>query len=89
MEFVTTQHLLGTQTIILEKGGCKARALTYLTATHFGKGKYEGQVVYAYGQYQDVLARDGKDWKIQVRNLQYLVSDARNTNLVVGVEICC
>ena len=72
---VTTQHQLGTQVIELLQGGCKARSLTYFIASHFGKNKYEGQVVYAYGQYQDILAKD-KDgtWKIQVRDLLYMVS---------------
>ena len=84
LQLVTTQHSLGTQTIVLDKSGCKARALTYLTASHFGKGKYEGQVAYAYGEYQDVLAKDGKDWKIQIRILQYQVSDAQYAGLCVG-----
>ena len=71
---VTTQHLLGTQVIELLQGGCKAKSLTYFTASHFGKNKYEGQVLYAYGQYQDVLAKD-KDgtWRIQIRDLLYMV----------------
>ena len=71
---VTTQHHLGTQVIDLLPGGCKARSLTYFTASQFGKGKYEGEALYVYGQYQDFLARD-KDgiWKIQIRLLQYMV----------------
>lgn len=71
---VTTQHLLGTQVVELSPGGRKAKALTYFTATHFGKNQYEGQILQAYGQYQDILAKDkDSSWKIQIRNLQYMV----------------
>lgn len=72
---VTTQHQLGTQVIDLLPGGCKARSLTYLISSHFGRGKYEGEVLYAYCQYQDVLAKDQDgNWKIQIRLMQYMVS---------------
>ena len=74
LAYVATQHQLGTQVVDLLPGGCKAKSLTYFTASHFGKNKYEGEVLYAYGQYQDMLAKD-KDgvWKIQARVLQYMV----------------
>ena len=41
---VRTQHLLGTQAIDVKPGSCEAKSLSYFTATHFGLGKYEGQV---------------------------------------------
>lgn len=48
---VDTQHAYGTQIVELLGEG-EARSVSYFTATHFGRGKYVGQVVYAYGQYQ-------------------------------------
>ncbi|KAK4494522.1 hypothetical protein PRZ48_014820 [Zasmidium cellare] len=52
---VTTHHSLGTQVIELF-GGSTARSVTYVTASHFGIGQYEGQLATAYGQYRDVLS---------------------------------
>ena len=71
---VTTQHALSTQAIDVLRGGCTARSITYFTASHFGKNQYEGQVAYAYAQYQDTWSKDRDGtWKIQFRNLVYMV----------------
>lgn len=48
---VDTQHAYGTQ-IVEILGRDQARSVSYFTATHFGRGRFYGQVVYAYGQYQ-------------------------------------
>ena len=42
---VTTQHALTTQVIDLAADGGTANSTTYYTASHFGKGAYQGQVV--------------------------------------------
>lgn len=42
--YTDTQHSYGTQVIEVLEGGCTAKSVTYFTATHFGKGKYYGQV---------------------------------------------
>lgn len=75
---VGTQHSYGTQVIEIGSGGCEAKAVTYFTATHFGRGVYLGEVYYAYGQYQDSLVRVSEEgeWRVKERNLVYLVSDA-------------
>lgn len=51
---VTTQHALTTQLINITSA-TTANSTTYYTASHFGKGIYEGQLVYAYGKYLDEL----------------------------------
>ena len=79
---VTTQHALSTLSIDLLRRGCTARSTTYYTASHFGKNKYEGQVVYAYGQYQDTWSKDRDGtWKIQFRNLVYMVRSLLPSNM--------
>jgi len=71
---VTTQHAFTTQLIdILSLNS--AFSVTYYTATHFGRGPYLGETATAYGQYQDVWARQSDfSWKITHRNLVYMVS---------------
>jgi hypothetical protein len=70
---VTTQHLLGTQWIDI-LSPITARSVTYFRAAHFGKGQTEGQVLYAYGQYQDNWERQSSGtWRIAHRNLVYMV----------------
>jgi len=69
---VTTQHSYGTQVVQLF-GPCVARCVTYYTATHFGVGVYEGEVLYAYGQYRDVLVLGNQGWRIKERTLAYMV----------------
>ena len=71
---VTTQHSFGTQVIDV-LSPVKAVSVTYYTATHFGMGAYAGQIVTAYGQYQDVWARQNDlSWRISHRNLVFMVS---------------
>jgi ketosteroid isomerase-like protein len=70
---VTTQHAFGTQ--LIDMLSCdSAFSVTYYTATHFGRGPFLGKTVTAFGQYQDVWAKqkDGS-WKINHRNLVYMV----------------
>ncbi|KAG9678326.1 hypothetical protein KCU99_g1269, partial [Aureobasidium melanogenum] len=50
---VTTQHALTTQHLILDT--TTAKATTYFTGVHLGRGKWEGQQVTAYGKYVDEL----------------------------------
>lgn len=70
---VTTQHLLGTQWIDIISP-VSAKSVTYFRAAHFGKGQTEGQVLYAYGQYQDNWERQlTGSWRIAHRNLVYMV----------------
>jgi hypothetical protein len=70
---VTTQHSFGTQVIDL-LSETKAFSLTYYTATHFGKGVFEGEILVAYGQYQDLWERIDIGWRIIHRNLVFMVS---------------
>ncbi|KAK6439080.1 hypothetical protein LTR95_004711 [Oleoguttula sp. CCFEE 5521] len=73
---VTTQHALSTQVIDIH--GDSANSTTYLTASHFGSGLYEGQVLYAYGKYIDQLVRMSRayaqapTWRVRARNLVYM-----------------
>jgi hypothetical protein len=70
---VTTQNSFGTQVIDVLSPNT-AVSVTYYTATHFGMGQFAGQIVTAYGQYQDVWAKQtGNTWKISHRNLVYMV----------------
>jgi hypothetical protein len=50
---VTTQHALTTQHLLAEASS--AKATTYFTGVHLGRGKWEGQLVTAYGKYVDEL----------------------------------
>jgi hypothetical protein len=70
---VMTQHSFGTQVIDVLTPNT-AISVTYVTATHFGVGEYTGQIVTAYGHYQDALIRqsDGT-WRISNRNFVYMV----------------
>ncbi|KAJ6459556.1 hypothetical protein C8R45DRAFT_1109426 [Mycena sanguinolenta] len=71
LEKVTTQHALSTQVIeILSES--EAFSVTYYTATHFGMGLFEGEILVAYGQYQDHWVLRDQGWKIQNRNLAYM-----------------
>ncbi|KAJ5601186.1 hypothetical protein N7510_010720 [Penicillium lagena] len=73
LECVTTQHLFGTQLIDLVSPTV-AESVTYYRAAHFGTGQATGQVVYAYGQYQDIWHRQSdQTWRIAHRNLVYMV----------------
>ena len=73
---VTTQHAFATQLIDV-LSPTSAFSVTYYTATHFGRGPFLGLTVMAYGQYQDVWAKQSDaSWKITHRNLVYMVSSA-------------
>ncbi|OBW66928.1 MAG: Uncharacterized protein AUREO_029930 [Aureobasidium pullulans] len=54
---VTTQHALTTQHLIIAPSSSSptAKATTYFTGVHLGRGKWEGQQVTAYGKYVDEL----------------------------------
>ena len=52
---MTSQHALTTQTIEVAEDGKSANATTYFTGIHFGKGKWQGQQVTAWGKYMDSL----------------------------------
>jgi len=86
---VTTQHALSTMVVTLTGEGL-ANTTTYFTATHFGHGTYEGQILTAYGRYEDMLALSGAGWRIQFRHLIYmgpLIGNLlifENTNATVG-----
>jgi hypothetical protein len=71
---VNTQHAFATQLIdVLSHNS--AFSVTYYTATHFGRGPFLGLTATAYGQYQDVWAKQSDaSWKITHRNLVYMVS---------------
>ncbi|PMD62218.1 uncharacterized protein K444DRAFT_661453 [Hyaloscypha bicolor E] len=69
---VTTQHAFATQLIDV-LSPTSAFSVTYYTATHFGRGPFLGLTVTAYGQYQDVWAKQSDaSWKITHRNLVYM-----------------
>ncbi|KAJ5152659.1 uncharacterized protein N7482_009137 [Penicillium canariense] len=71
---VTTQHLYGTQLIDVISPTV-ARSVTYFRAAHFGKGDTTGQVLYAFGNYQDRWhLQDDHTWRITYRNLVYMQS---------------
>lgn len=86
VQFTGTQHALGTQ-IVDVCAADVAISLTYYTATHFLSAPQnsttlvdDGQVVYAYGQYQDTWKKQGDgSWKIVYRNLVYMVSDLKDS----------
>lgn len=52
---ITSQHAVTTQKIEIAEDGKNAKATTYFTGIHFGKGKWLGQQVTAWGKYEDSL----------------------------------
>ncbi|POS74615.1 hypothetical protein DHEL01_v206987 [Diaporthe helianthi] len=85
--FAATQHHYGTQAIRVDNAGSSARVVTYFTATHFGKGGAEGQVLYAHGQYQDLLTLSGQEkWLIKERNLVYMGPFVGNLSAFAGSD---
>ncbi|KAK4554559.1 hypothetical protein LTR86_008414 [Recurvomyces mirabilis] len=52
---VTHQHALTTQHIEIAADGKSAESTTYFTGIHFGKGKWDGKEVTAWGKYDDRL----------------------------------
>ena len=87
---VTTQHALSTNVIDIH--GSTANSTTYFTASHFGRGAYEGAVLYAYGQYLDELVRvssgseygEEQAWRIQNRTLMYMGPLIGNLSIFSG-----
>ncbi|KAH9829073.1 SnoaL-like domain, partial [Teratosphaeria destructans] len=52
---VSSHHTLGTQIIEIAPDGRAAKARTYFTGVHFGRGRWEGKAVTAWGTYVDDL----------------------------------
>ena len=59
---VLTQHTYGTQVIEIEKGKTRARSLTYLTATHLGRGNATGKVC-RFILFPATACKQGKDFR--------------------------
>ena len=68
-----TQHLLGSHEIAVD--GDKARASTYLTATHVS----DGEVFVLGGTYRDELVRGPDGWRISRRALSSDWTERRAT----------
>lgn len=68
---VHTQHALTTQLIDLD-GPQTASSKTYFTASHFGQGVYEGELLTAWGRYDDALVKTGSGWRVKTRTLVYM-----------------
>lgn len=84
---VMTQHSYGTQVISIVSP-VSAISITYFTATHFGTREHIGQLVTAYGQYQDVWTRQSDStWRIVHRNLVYMVC-SKNILPSAVITIC-
>ncbi|KAK4546749.1 hypothetical protein LTR36_001481 [Oleoguttula mirabilis] len=87
---VTTQHALSTT--VIDVYGSSANSTTYFTASHFGRGVYEGANLYAYGKYVDDLVHvsggydSSKDyaWRIQNRTLIYTGPLIGNESIFLG-----
>lgn len=71
---VTTQHALTTQHIEILTDGNSASATTYFTGVHFGKGKWEGQEITAWGKYQDTLVLDSQMPSLPGASGRWLIS---------------
>ncbi|KAK0911543.1 hypothetical protein LTR91_003587 [Friedmanniomyces endolithicus] len=79
---VSSQHALTTQHILLSPDGQSATATTYFTGIHFGKGKWEGKEVTAWGKYTDTLTFLGEAeselpgasgrWRISRREVTFM-----------------
>jgi hypothetical protein len=82
---VTTQHSLTTQIVdVLTKN--TASAMTYFIA-NFGKGNLTGQYLTVYGRYEDqfVLEKDG--WRIDRRQVLYMVCIVYSRSYCSGVVV--
>ncbi|KAI1084308.1 hypothetical protein F5B20DRAFT_524402 [Whalleya microplaca] len=71
---VTTQHALTTQIITVAVDGKSATASTYFTGFHFGKGKWEGKELTAWGKYLDTLVLADGDAEIPGASGRWLIS---------------
>ncbi|GAB7363674.1 hypothetical protein MBLNU230_g4244t1 [Neophaeotheca triangularis] len=90
---VSSQHSLGTQTVVLKYPHSRpdegvlpeaAEVRTYFTGIHFGRGRWEGSNVVAYGEYVDFLvcdweAEDGEErrerggvWRVARRVTRFM-----------------
>lgn len=83
LKHITSQHALTTQTIAVSSDGKSAKATTYFTGIHFGRGKWQGQQVTAWGKYVDdlVLLSSGEGevlpgssgaWRIARREVEFM-----------------
>lgn len=71
---VDTQNSITTPYIDFMNGG-EAKTVSYLIATHFGRGRYLGEILTVWGRYEDRLDRNGDiDWIILYRRLFTMVS---------------
>ena len=52
---VVTQHAITTQTITIHEDAKTATSTSYFTGVHLGQGRWKGQLVTAYGRYNDEL----------------------------------
>ncbi|KAK8030043.1 hypothetical protein PG993_011334 [Apiospora rasikravindrae] len=71
---IPTQHALTTQMVEIQPDGVTAKATTYFTGVHFGRGKWQGQHLTSWGSYVDTLVRDdGKpgNWLISKRTVLF------------------
>lgn len=62
--------------IEIQPDGVTAKATTYFTGVHFGRGKWQGQHLTSWGQYIDMLVRDDSvskpgRWLISQRTLVF------------------
>ena len=71
--FTRTQHLLGSHEI--DVAGDRARASTYLTATHIS----DGEAFVLGGTYRDELVRRADGWRIARRTLSSDWTERRPT----------
>ncbi|KAF1984373.1 hypothetical protein K402DRAFT_381074 [Aulographum hederae CBS 113979] len=72
---VTSVHSITTQLIDFHDDDTVS-SLTYYTAAQFGTGSLEGELVSAWGRYEDELVRTLVGWRISKRQLVYMVSTA-------------
>lgn len=72
---MTSQHAVTTQHIEIAADGKTADATTYFTGIHFGRGKWEGKEVTAWGKYVDIVTlQEGKEGGVPGASGQWLIS---------------
>ena len=73
LEPISSQHALTTQNINFYPNGKSCSVMTYFTGIHFGKGRWQGHQVTAYGKYIDELVRVGNgQWRIAKREVKFM-----------------
>ncbi|OCL11105.1 hypothetical protein AOQ84DRAFT_353204 [Glonium stellatum] len=77
---VHTQHALTTQLINID-GPQTASSKTYFTASHFGLGVYEGEILTAWGRYEDGLIKTSEGWRVKTRTLVYMAPLIGNASI--------